>query len=118
MPAGMNCTGGASGNLCLASFKTTAGFGNCVVVSQGAGAVDAAASQPQPRQNEPVRNGAAKGVRFAIPADPPQPSGSDPKNGGDKGKSATKPTDTAARRMTLERNCTPCLIRLPFCGCD
>jgi len=36
MPAGTNCTGGASGNLCLASFKTTAGFGNCVVVSQNA----------------------------------------------------------------------------------
>jgi len=36
MPAGTKCTGGTSGNLCLASFVTTAGFGNCVAVSQGA----------------------------------------------------------------------------------
>ena len=35
MPAGTKCTGGTSKNLCLASFVTTAGFGNCVVVSQG-----------------------------------------------------------------------------------
>ncbi|KAH7067447.1 hypothetical protein BKA63DRAFT_118097 [Paraphoma chrysanthemicola] len=37
LPAGTKCTGGASGNLCLASFKTAAGFGNCVVVQQGVG---------------------------------------------------------------------------------
>jgi hypothetical protein len=37
LPAGTTCTGGASGDLCLASFKTSAGFGNCVVVQQGAG---------------------------------------------------------------------------------
>jgi len=38
LPAGTKCTGGAAGNRCLASFKTAAGFGNCVVVSQGAAA--------------------------------------------------------------------------------
>jgi hypothetical protein len=37
LPAGTKCTGGASGNLCLASFTTAGGFGNCVVVQQGAG---------------------------------------------------------------------------------
>ncbi|KAH8702833.1 hypothetical protein GQ44DRAFT_631182 [Phaeosphaeriaceae sp. PMI808] len=37
LPAGTKCTGGAAGNLCLASFKTAGGFGNCVVVQQGAG---------------------------------------------------------------------------------
>jgi len=37
LPAGTTCTGGASGDLCLASFKTAGGFGNCVVVQQGAG---------------------------------------------------------------------------------
>jgi hypothetical protein len=37
LPAGTTCTGGASGDLCLVSFATTAGFGNCVVVQQGAG---------------------------------------------------------------------------------
>ncbi|KAI0319507.1 hypothetical protein OF83DRAFT_1082211 [Amylostereum chailletii] len=36
MPAGMTCTGGASGSLCLAQLTTLSGFGNCVVVSQGA----------------------------------------------------------------------------------
>ncbi|KIK54542.1 hypothetical protein GYMLUDRAFT_48668 [Collybiopsis luxurians FD-317 M1] len=34
MPAGTQCTGGTSGNLCLMSMKTTFGFGNCVVVQQ------------------------------------------------------------------------------------
>ncbi|ORY10277.1 hypothetical protein BCR34DRAFT_485959 [Clohesyomyces aquaticus] len=44
LPAGTKCTGGAAGNLCLASFKTLGGFGNCVVVQQGgAGAAAAAA---------------------------------------------------------------------------
>jgi hypothetical protein len=37
LPAGTKCTGGASGDLCLASFTTAGGFGNCVVVQQGAG---------------------------------------------------------------------------------
>ncbi|KAJ7798204.1 hypothetical protein B0H14DRAFT_42979 [Mycena olivaceomarginata] len=36
LPAGTKCTGGAAGNLCLVSVKTTAGFGACTVVSQGA----------------------------------------------------------------------------------
>lgn len=36
LPAGTTCTGGAAKNLCIASFKTAAGFGNCVVVQQGA----------------------------------------------------------------------------------
>jgi hypothetical protein len=38
LPAGTTCSGGASGDLCLASFTTSAGFGNCVVVQQGGGA--------------------------------------------------------------------------------
>ncbi|KAJ6489034.1 hypothetical protein C8R45DRAFT_250715 [Mycena sanguinolenta] len=36
LPAGTTCTGGTAGNLCLVSVKTTAGFGACTVVSQGA----------------------------------------------------------------------------------
>lgn len=44
LPAGTKCTGGASGNLCLVSFKTTAGFGNCVVVQQGAAQANAGAA--------------------------------------------------------------------------
>jgi hypothetical protein len=35
LPAGTKCTGGASGNLCLVSFKSISGFGNCVVVQMG-----------------------------------------------------------------------------------
>ncbi|KAJ6580051.1 hypothetical protein DFH09DRAFT_806433, partial [Mycena vulgaris] len=42
LPAGTKCTGGAAGNLCLVAFKTTAGFQNCVVVSQGAATAVAA----------------------------------------------------------------------------
>jgi hypothetical protein len=38
LPAGTKCTGGTAGNLCLVSVKTTAGFGACTVVSQGAAA--------------------------------------------------------------------------------
>jgi len=34
LPIGTKCTGGAGKNICVASFITTAGFGNCVAVSQ------------------------------------------------------------------------------------
>jgi hypothetical protein len=34
LPIDTKCTGGANKNLCVASFITTAGFGNCVVVKQ------------------------------------------------------------------------------------
>jgi hypothetical protein len=37
LPSGTKCQGGPSGNLCLVSFKTAGGFGNCVVVQQGPG---------------------------------------------------------------------------------
>jgi len=37
LPAGTTCTGGAAGNQCLVSFTTNAGFGNCVLVTSGAG---------------------------------------------------------------------------------
>ncbi|KAK7459569.1 hypothetical protein VKT23_009551 [Stygiomarasmius scandens] len=43
LPAGMQCTGGASGNMCLVSFRSASGFGNCVVVQQS-GAAGAAAA--------------------------------------------------------------------------
>ncbi|CAL1699683.1 unnamed protein product [Somion occarium] len=41
MPAGTTCTGGATGDQCLVSFKTSGGFGNCVLVQQSAGAAAA-----------------------------------------------------------------------------
>ncbi|KAF9449818.1 hypothetical protein P691DRAFT_727270 [Macrolepiota fuliginosa MF-IS2] len=34
IPAGTTCSGGTSGDLCLVSFKTLGGFGNCVAVQQ------------------------------------------------------------------------------------
>ncbi|KAF8603193.1 hypothetical protein BDV93DRAFT_544880 [Ceratobasidium sp. AG-I] len=36
VPAGTTCTGGKTRNLCLVSFRSSAGFGNCVVVSSSA----------------------------------------------------------------------------------
>jgi len=45
LPAGTTCTGGATGNVCLVQFVTTAGFANCVAVAQGAaGASNATAA--------------------------------------------------------------------------
>lgn len=41
LPAGTTCTGGNDGASCLVSFTTAGGFGNCVLVSQGAGAAAA-----------------------------------------------------------------------------
>jgi len=64
LPAGTKCSGGANKNLCLASFTTTAGFGNCVAVSQGAGAATGAAvAAPAAGKATPARKGAAKGVK-------------------------------------------------------
>lgn len=57
LPAGTKCTGGAKGNLCLVSVKTTAGFGACTVVSQGAAAAGGAAA-----------GGAAAGGAATAPA--------------------------------------------------
>jgi len=52
MPAGTKCTGGASKNLCLVSFKSASGFGNCVVVKQG-GAAAASTKAKTTRSRHP-----------------------------------------------------------------
>ncbi|KAJ6479490.1 hypothetical protein C8R47DRAFT_983316 [Mycena vitilis] len=44
LPSGTVCTGGAAKNLCVVQFVTSAGFANCVAVSQGAAAGGAAAA--------------------------------------------------------------------------
>ncbi|KIJ57029.1 hypothetical protein M422DRAFT_773739 [Sphaerobolus stellatus SS14] len=44
LPAGTTCTGGTDGNRCLLSLTTTAGFGNCVVLTSGAAAAAAPAA--------------------------------------------------------------------------
>jgi len=50
LPAGTKCTGGKTGNKCLVQFVTTAGFGNCVVVSQGGAAAAAAGGVKKPKR--------------------------------------------------------------------
>jgi len=84
LPPGTKCNGGAKQNLCLASFTTTAGFGNCVVVSQGAAALNASvvsgasaasnasaassasASPSTSCHSKSFPSGAAKGVKRSI----------------------------------------------------
>jgi len=44
LPEGTTCTGGTSKNICIASFETAAGFGNCVAVTQGQGATSSSTS--------------------------------------------------------------------------
>jgi hypothetical protein len=44
LPANTRCTGGTSGNRCLVQFRSSAGFGNCVVVQQGGAAASASAN--------------------------------------------------------------------------
>ncbi|KAF8155571.1 hypothetical protein B0H34DRAFT_675744 [Crassisporium funariophilum] len=60
LPAGTKCTGGANGNLCLVQFTTSAGFGNCVAVSQGAAAAAGGATA--------AGNTAATGTATTAPA--------------------------------------------------
>jgi len=66
LPAGTQCTGGASKNLCLASFTTTAGFGNCVVVSQAVYTADTAVLHLMTDQTTGVRSGVGVGVKRSL----------------------------------------------------
>ncbi|KAH9956262.1 hypothetical protein BC827DRAFT_804277 [Russula dissimulans] len=59
LPPGTQCEGGTNKNLCLVSFTTSAGFGNCAVVAQGGGA---AKRETSTDSANPARNGAAKGT--------------------------------------------------------
>jgi hypothetical protein len=80
LPAGTKCTGGKAGNRCLVAFKTAGGFGNCVVVSQGAAAAGGAAA------GGAAAGGAAAGGKGA---------------GGKKGKGARNVAGTRAPRAFL-----------------
>ncbi|KAH9006072.1 hypothetical protein EDB86DRAFT_2871517 [Lactarius hatsudake] len=71
LPSGTTCTGGAGKNLCLASFVTTGGFGNCVVVSQAQ--AGAPSNPPSPAKNKDTNTNnspAAKGGKQPSPAPP------------------------------------------------
>ncbi|KAB5589948.1 hypothetical protein CTheo_6606 [Ceratobasidium theobromae] len=61
LPDGTKCTGGASGDLCLLSFKSASGFGNCMVVKQSAGTGTAS--------NKAVTGGAKKKTPRSHPRD-------------------------------------------------
>ena len=82
--SGIKCTGGADKNLCLASFTTTAGFRNCVIVPQGAGASNASA--PASRSIL-LRNRAAKGMNSSTS---PSADGDKKSQNGKKGKENDK----------------------------
>jgi hypothetical protein len=96
LPAGTNCTGGADKNLCLASFTTTAGFGNCVVISQAAYAADTAQAGLKIRQRVDVRSGEGKGVKRSASMGEEEAETSITKDKeGDKGKKDNKKKDKA-----------------------
>jgi hypothetical protein len=64
LPAGTKCSGGANKDLCLASFETTAGFGNCVAVSQGAGpGVTRSTDKRDPKAAKKAKGKKAKGKK-------------------------------------------------------
>jgi len=52
LPSGTKCTGGKNKNLCLVSFTTKGGFGNCVAVSQGSGSSSSGSSSSSSNNNK------------------------------------------------------------------
>jgi len=90
LPAGTKCTGGTAGNLCLASFKTTGGFGNCVVVQQGAAAAGGAATAngAGAANSTGTATGAAKGAGAANNAGAAKGTGAANNAGAAKGAGA------------------------------
>jgi len=93
LPAGIKCAGGAGNNLCLASFTTTAGFGNCVVVSQGAGASKTPVLPSMSCQSNVIRNGAAKGVTRSTDSRAAEDDQTNQKRQADKSKDKKKKKD-------------------------
>lgn len=65
LPAGIQCKGGNAGNLCLMSFKTTSGFGNCAVVSQGAATSTGAAKTAATATSDTAAAAVAAGASTA-----------------------------------------------------
>lgn len=66
LPAGTTCSGGTAGNLCLVSFTTAGGFGNCVVVQQGGAASGAATPGSAAAGNTASASGATAGTAAAA----------------------------------------------------
>ena len=105
MPAGTKCTGGTSKNLCLASFVTTAGFGNCVAVSQGSSndaappasnnSANDAATPPSVAKGKPQDNAAGNKTETAA--------GDKHKHKGDS--AGSKAANATRRSANFKRNC-------------
>jgi len=92
LPAGTKCTGGATGNLCLASFKTAGGFGNCVVVQQGAAAAAGGAAGAATPNAAAANNGTAAANNGTVTAT----------NGTAAGTTATTATGTGKGRKNIK----------------
>src|ERR1700741_1642814 len=65
LPDGIKCAGGSDKNRCLASFVTTAGYGNCVVVkqagtSENTSPTDGGNAQPNTNGGKSVQTGASQ----------------------------------------------------------
>jgi len=99
LPPNTKCAGGSEGNRCLVAFATTAGFGNCVIVKQGAGNANPASSPSQSPSAVPLPSGAAKGTGAT---DGGKKKGN---NNNNNKKPEGNPKDKiAARRMVHMRN--------------
>jgi len=61
LPIGTKCIGGKTGNKCLVQFVTSAGFGNCVVVSQGAPATAGGCKKQRSAGSRAARSERARG---------------------------------------------------------
>ncbi|KAH9994221.1 hypothetical protein BJV77DRAFT_1101383 [Russula vinacea] len=106
IPADTKCTGGTSKSLCLASFTTTAGFGNCVVVSQGAGAA---------KDNRTAKVTAAEGDHKgpAKKDDAPKKDNTSKKDDASKKVDASKKDAPSKRGDTSKRPALPKAKALP-----
>ncbi|CAL1699713.1 unnamed protein product [Somion occarium] len=73
LPTGTTCTGGANGNQCLVSFKTSAGFGNCVLIQQDGAATGGGAPASTATGNVPAGGASTDGLgpRAPPPNDAP-----------------------------------------------
>jgi len=95
LPAGTKCTGGAGKNTCLVQFVSSAGFGNCVAVTQGAGGAAAAAGGA-------AAGGAAAGAAAGGAAAAKKGNAGKGKKAKGAKKQAKRAGTTAARALIAE----------------
>ncbi|KAJ7648266.1 hypothetical protein DFH06DRAFT_1209832, partial [Mycena polygramma] len=107
LPAGTQCAGGTDGNRCLLSVKSTAGFGNCVVVTQTASSAPAVSSSSA--DASPSTSAAAATIPSASTAAAPSASAS---TGGSSTKSKAKVPCTSNRKRRALGTRLPRALRL------